>query len=244
MDTSALFNRFYFSRPEYVSGTVRFHGMIGDSLRPHPNILEIGCGPSNPTSRFLSSLGAVTGIDIEPVSNDALVDFKMFDGSRFPVKDGSFDACVSNYVLEHVPDPEMHFHEIARVLKTGGHYFFRTPNIWHYVTIGSRLLPHWAHLKLANKLRGLNGAHDPYPTVYHANSRAALKRLANDAELISLRLEMIEAEPSYGAAHPLLFFPMMVYERFVNRFGWTERFRANILGVMTKLKTTDNNSHA
>jgi SAM-dependent methyltransferase len=141
---------------------------------------------------------------------------------------------VSNYVLEHVPNAEVHFQEIFRVLKPGGIYFFRTPNIWHYVTIGSRLLPHSAHVAIANRLRGLKDAHDPYPTVYRANSRAAINRLANQSRLVPVRLEMIEAEPSYGAAHPFLFYSMMAWERFVNRFERASMFRANILGMITK----------
>ena len=234
MNTSALFERFYFSRPDYVSGTTRFHRLIIGSIRKHSSILEIGAGPSNPTSNFLSTLGPVTGLDIEPVSNEALSGFKVFDGLRFPVDDCSFDTCVSNYVLEHVPNAEVHFQEISRVLKPGGTYFFRTPNIWHYVTIGSRLLPHSAHVAIANRLRGLKDAHDPYPTVYRANSRAAISRLTNQSRLVPVRLEMIEAEPSYGAAHPLLFYPMMAWERFVNRFQRASMFRANILGMIVK----------
>jgi SAM-dependent methyltransferase len=234
MNTSALFERFYFSRPEYVSGTVRFHGLISDSVPPHSNILEVGSGPSNPTSQFLSTLGPVTGIDIELVGNESLAAFNLFNGIRFPVDDCSFDVCVSNYVLEHVPDTEMHFREVFRVLKSGGLYFFRTPNVWHYVAICSRLLPHSVHLAIANKLRGLKDAHEPYPTLYHANSLAAIKRLARESNLVPLRLEMVEAEPSYGAAHPVLFYPMMAYERIVNRFERAAGFRANILGVIAK----------
>ena len=218
-----------------MSGTIRFHNLIRESCRLESDILEIGCGPSNQTSRFLSTVGPVTGIDIERVENDTLFCFETFDGYTFPFSAQSFDVCVSNYVLEHVADAEMHFQEVARVLRPGGLYFFRTPNIWHYVTLGSRLLPHSMHLKLANRLRGISG-HDPYPTHYCANSRNALKRLCSQARLKPLRLEMIEAEPSYGRAHPLLFYPMMGYERVVNRFHWAERFRANILGIIASRK--------
>jgi hypothetical protein len=45
---------------------------------------------------------------------------------------------------------------------------------------------------------------------------------------------MIEAEPSYGAAHPLLFYPMMAYERVVNSSDLFSVFRVNILGTLRK----------
>ena len=236
MRTDRLFQKHYFSQPWYVSGTLRFHEMIRAHSPENPSILEIGAGPKNTTSDFLASLGVVNGLDVDSdvLSNPALSHAEVFDGRQFPFPDCSFDLCVSNYVLEHVADCEMHFREVARVLRPGGFYFFRTPNLWHYVTFCSRVLPHALHLRLANKLRGLKGAHDPYPTCYRANSRAALVRLSAIAGLKPCRLDMIEPEPSYGRAHSLLFYVFMGYERLVNRFHGMSALRANILGVLKK----------
>jgi SAM-dependent methyltransferase len=236
MPTNALFQRFYFSKPWYVSGTALFHELVKSRAPKNADILEIGAGPSNKTSDYLSTLGRVTGLDIDKAvkTNHALGEAHVFDGKQFPFPDHSFAVCVSNYVLEHVPDPDLHFKEVARVLRPGGIYLFRTPNIWHYVTIASRLLPHSVHLRLANRLRGLKDAHDPYPTVYRANSQRAILRHAQNAALRVSALEMLEPEPSYGAANPILFFPMMFYERMVNRLNALKAFRVNILGILEK----------
>lgn len=236
MPTNALFHRFYFSQPWYVSGTALFHELIRSRAPKDADILEIGAGPSNKTSDYLSTLGRVTGLDIDKAveTNNALAAARVFDGNRFPFHDSSFAVCVSNYVLEHVPDPDLHFKEVARVLRPGGIYLFRTPNTWHYVTLASRLLPHSSHLHLANRLRELKDAHDPYPTVYRANSRRAILRHAQNAALRVCALEMVEPEPSYGAASPVLFFPMMFYERIVNRIDALRAFRVNILGILEK----------
>ena len=236
MPTAPLFEKYYFSRSWYVSATVRFHRLIAASCPEKASILEIGAGPRNSTSDYLARLGNVAGLDVseEVFANPALVEAKVFKGTTFPFADDSFDVCVSNYVLEHVADAETHFREVARVLRPGGFYFFRTPNIWHYVTIGSRLLPHSLHVAIANQMRGLKDAHDPYRTYYRANSRHVLNRLSRCAGLIPSRLELIEPEPSYGKASPLLFFPMMAYERFVNSSRLLELFRINIFGVLQK----------
>ena len=40
---------------------------------------------------------------------------------------------------------------------------------------------------------------------------------------------MIEPEPAYGRAHPLLFYPMMAYERVVNLSDTLSGLRITIL---------------
>ncbi|MEQ1632427.1 MAG: class I SAM-dependent methyltransferase [Planctomycetota bacterium] len=42
------------------------------------------------------------------------------DGRRLPFADQTFDAVLSEAVLEHVPDPDVYMAELARVLKPGG----------------------------------------------------------------------------------------------------------------------------
>jgi SAM-dependent methyltransferase len=237
MRTQILFDRHYFSKADFVSGTEIFHGICEKQFSKGQRILEIGAGPANSTTKFLSELGAVTGLDVsdEVRSNASLAEARIYDGGRIPFPNESFGICVSNYVLEHIADPGSHFSEVFRVLKPGGAYCFRTPNLMHYVTMGSSLLPHSIHLRLANRLRGLeDGAHDPWPTVYRANKRRRLLKLAEVTHFKPEELKMIEAEPTYGAAHWLLFYPMMAYERVVNCSDFFSFLRVNILGTFRK----------
>lgn len=241
--TDRLFERYYYSNPGFLNGTSEFHDLIAGFARPRSfqknacRILEIGAGPSNKTSRFLASLGPLTGVDPsdEVLGNDALVQAKVFTGSTLPFPDQAFDLCVSNFVLEHVEDPQTHFREIARVLAPAGIYCFRTPNLWHYVAFVSRVLPYAFHLKYANRLRNrAAGAHDPYPTFYRSNTRQAIQRLATEARLEILELRMIEKEPSYAKSSAFLFWPLLCYERAVNSHPAFQGFRANLLGVLAK----------
>lgn len=237
MRTQALYERYYFGRPSFVGGTKVFHQLCQAHLLDDKRILEIGAGPTNSTSLFLSQIGILSGLDVsnEVLSNPDLTEAHVYDGVTIPYPAGAFDMCVSNYVLEHVADPLIHFREAFRVLRTGGTYCFRTPNLWHYVTLGSKLLPHSAHLKIANKLRGLDSeAHDPWFTVYRANTQRRLRYLAAKTGWLVDELRTIEAEPSYGAAHPLLFYPMMAYERLVNSSQFFASVRVNILGAFRK----------
>jgi SAM-dependent methyltransferase len=235
--TDRLFERYYFANPGFLNGTSEFHDLIAGFARRDCRILEIGAGPSNKTSHFLASLGPLTGVDPshEVLKNDALTEAKVSAGSTLPFPDQAFDLCVSNFVLEHVEDPQTHFRQVARVLAPGGIYCFRTPNLWHYVAFVSRVSPHAFHLKYANRLRSRDaGAHDPYPTFYRSNTRRAIKHLSREARLEILELRMIEKEPSYAKSSAFLFWPLLCYERAVNSHPAFQGFRANILGVLAK----------
>lgn len=146
--TQHLYEKYYFSKPGYTGGTKPFFDICAAHIPRGSEILEIGSGPSNPTTKTLAQIGPVTGVDInaEVLGNNACVRAEVFDGLRLPFPDNSFDSCVSNWVLEHVADPSTHFKEVGRVLRPGGTYCFRTPNLFHYVMMGSRLTPHFLHL--------------------------------------------------------------------------------------------------
>jgi ubiquinone/menaquinone biosynthesis C-methylase UbiE len=211
--------------------------MCAAALGRSSQILEIGAGPSNATTRFLSTIGTVVGLDVSPevLGNDAVAEARQYDGRTIPFPDASFDGCVSNYVLEHVEHPHVHFREVARVLRPGGSYLFRTPNIFHYVALVSRLLPHVAHVSLSKRLRGMTADdHDPWVTFYRANSAGTLRGLAEEEGLEVVELRMVEKEPSYGRAGAIVFYPMMWYERFVNATTLAAPLRANIFGQLRR----------
>jgi SAM-dependent methyltransferase len=230
-------SRFYDRASGWVDGTTAFHELCQAVLPPGARILEVGAGQSNPTSRFLAALGSLHGLDPDPAvhGNTALTSASVLGTGAYPFDDSSFDACVSNYVLEHVEDPAAHFAEVSRVLAPGGVYCFRTPNRYHYVTAVAQLTPHWFHVLVANRLRNLPKEEaDPYPTHYLANSQKDLRRLAAAAGLSVETLSLIEKEPSYGMSSRLLFLAFMAYERLVNATDLAANLRVNILGVLRK----------
>jgi SAM-dependent methyltransferase len=229
--------RFYDPARGWVDGTGEFHQLCASAIKRGSRILELGPGPSNQTSRFLATLGELHGLDPDPDArqNDALAGFELLTGPRYPFPDGSFGACVSNYVVEHVDDAAAHLTEVARVLAPGGAYIFRTPNRWHYVSLFASLTPHWVHELLANRLRGLpEDEHAPYPTRYVLNTRSAIERHAPRAGLRVETLRLVEKEPSYGMAARPLFLAFMAYERAVNATERAAFLRSNLFVVLRK----------
>lgn len=229
--------RYYSPARGWVDGTQQFHDLCASAIPRGAKILEIGAGPSNRTSRFLATLGAVHGLDPDPAveQNDALAGASVLDGDRYPFADASFGACVSNYCIEHIPDPGRHLAEVSRVLEPGGVYVLRTPNRWHYVSLISSVTPHWFHELVANRLRNLGDeGHDPYPTVYAMNTRQDVERLAAQSGLAVEQLELVEKEPSYGMSSRLLFMTFLAYERAVNATEHAAFLRSNIFAVLRK----------
>jgi len=141
--TQHLFEKYYFSRPGYTTGDRPFYNLCGAQIRRGSEVLEIGAGPSNETTEALACIGEVIGVDIDSavLKNEFCKSAKVFDGLHLPFPDSSVDACVSNWVLEHVENPEAHFREVARVLRPQGVYCFRTANLFH-TSDWERELPH------------------------------------------------------------------------------------------------------
>ncbi|MFT3775286.1 MAG: class I SAM-dependent methyltransferase [Minicystis sp.] len=233
---TAYLDRFYSPAQGFRNGTAEFHELCATVIPHGTEILEIGSGPSNRTSRFLSTIGPVHGIDPDPdvKNNDALTSASVLTEDRYPYPDGRFGACVSNYCCEHVGDPAAHLSEIARVLAPGGVYILRTPNRWHYVSLFSAMTPHWVHNLLANRLRNIRNGHDPYPTVYAMNTREDLTRYAEQSGLVVEQFRLVEKEPSYGMSSRLLFLTFMAYERAVNSSEMAAFLRSNIFAVLRK----------
>ena len=154
----------------------------------------------------------------------------IYDGSEIPCADSSFGLVVSNYVFEHVEYPLVMCREIHRVLRSGGVFLFRTPNLWHYVSLVAYLTPHWFHMLVSNKLRRLQkGGHDPYATFHRMNTRSVCLRTLGAAGFDVRVCRVIEKEPSYGMASRLIFYPLMMWERVLNSSNVFEDLRANIL---------------
>jgi SAM-dependent methyltransferase len=227
----------YRDQPGWIDGTTAFHALCRTAIPSDSEILEVGPGVGNPTSVFLSSLWTVRGLDVDPAAaqNPSLRSFHVLSGPTYPFPDETFDAVVSDYVVEHVKNPSEHLREVFRVLVPGGVYALRTPNVFHYVGMVAAVTPHWFHTLVSGRLRGhARGAHEIFPTFYRLNTRHAIHQQSLNAGFRIRSVVMVEKEPSYGVASRALFVAGLTYERAVNRFTALANFRANIFAVLEK----------
>jgi len=86
-------------------------------------ILDVGCG----SSTILPAGFQVTRCDLNP---DHLPDLEC-SALELTVENGSFDAVVHSWVLEHLEDPVRALDECYRVLKPGGVLYLTTNMAWH-----------------------------------------------------------------------------------------------------------------
>ena len=101
------------------------------------SVLEIGTG----TGVIPAEMARVVGVSGRVISVDTMdtriapdgYEFHLTSGSLLPFDDASFDAVISNHVVEHVGDrsaQQVHLNEIRRVLRPNGVGYIATPTRW------------------------------------------------------------------------------------------------------------------
>jgi ubiquinone/menaquinone biosynthesis C-methylase UbiE len=106
----------------------------------HERMLDLGCGDGTALFYLYKKMAKhVVGVDL---NKDKLKQAKVFgemmqlncsminaDASHLPFKECTFNLIFSNCVLEHVPDDEMCFEDINRILLSGGELIATVPNL-------------------------------------------------------------------------------------------------------------------
>ena len=102
-------------------------------------VLDVGCGTGsllfelakNPTLRRIAGIDAAdvyVAAIIEKAAGDSRIDISHGDGAALPYADATFDAALSQLVLQFVPDPVKVLAEMRRVTKSGGTV---TASVWN-----------------------------------------------------------------------------------------------------------------
>ena len=102
-------------------------------LQPGQAVLDVGCGTDDDAreiARRVGPEGRVVGVDAsETMLTEArrrslgvepAVEFRLADAQSLPFDGAVFDACRTERVLAHVPDPRAALAEMARVTRPGG----------------------------------------------------------------------------------------------------------------------------
>jgi SAM-dependent methyltransferase len=208
-----------------VDGTIAFYSRINAVVQPSSVVLDVGCGRGAaaedpvPFRRDLQTLrgrcARVIGVDIDLVgrTNPLIDEFHQIIDGRLPIPDESIDVCYADWVLEHIEDVDGFLSECSRVLRAGGHLFVRTPNVWSYMGIASRLVPDRLHTRVLARVQPDRKGEDVFPTFYRCNSRGKLRR-ALERHGFDFVVQTHEPEPAYLGFSRALYALGVVYQRY------------------------------
>ena len=162
-----LERRFYPQLDEVVFQ--RFARQLAARLPEGAVVLDAGSGPGTWVLEALhEQIGLLVGVDVyvpDAMTLDALV---LGSVERLPFADGSFDLVLAYLMIEHLAEPAAAWREIARVLKPGGSFCFKTPAVATPLFALSHLLPTAWHQRL--KARIGTPEREVFPTYYRANA--------------------------------------------------------------------------
>lgn len=127
--------------------------------------LDIGCSSGMISHTLAPFFRAMVGLEYDESALSAAdqdarkhVQFILGDAMNLPFKSNSFEVVICTQVYEHVPDDELLFVEIWRILKVGGVVFFSGPN-WLFPIEPHYHLPflHWLPPLLADAYLQISG---------------------------------------------------------------------------------------
>jgi SAM-dependent methyltransferase len=214
-----------------IDGTVVFYARVNALVQPSFVAVDFGCGRGRHAEDSIifrrnlrclkGKVSKVIGIDIDSVGtkNPTVDEFRELSPDRpWPVDDKSCHLILCDSVIEHLSDPHLFFRQAKRVLVQGGYLCVRTPNVFSYVGITSKLLPSNYHKKVLSKAQPNRKEEDVFPALYRCNTISALR-----GEMLMHGFHTVvygyEAEPSYLNFSTLAYGVGVLHQRFAPGFA-------------------------
>jgi ubiquinone/menaquinone biosynthesis C-methylase UbiE len=182
----------------------RFAHVAGTGGWPYGKSLELGCG----TGFFTLNLKLAGVIDechvtdLSPGMVDVAqrnarglgfeVSGRVADAERVPYEDDAFDIVIGHAVLHHIPDLDLTFQEILRVLKPGGRFVFAGEPTRHGDYVARRLsrFTWWATTRVTRVPR-LSGWRRPQVELDESSRAAALEAVVDVHTFVPGELERL-----------------------------------------------------
>jgi len=198
------------------------HDIYDDLLRPYVNkntvVLDAGCGKKGIMIKYKGKLKYVAGIDLSPSvlkQNNSLDSYVMGNLNCLPFADEAFDTIISQWAVEHIPDPVICFSEFHRVLKKKGGLIVVTNSIYNPLMFFSSIFHERIRDVLKTRLLPPEIEEGTFPTYYRCNS---LKKMGQVLESIGFSKvsATYEGDVSFFIFSRLLFPLFLFYEKITN----------------------------
>jgi ubiquinone/menaquinone biosynthesis C-methylase UbiE len=197
--------------------------MVRSHATASSRVLDLGCGRGGVVELLWRDVELAAGLDpdVPSLSEHRALGMPTVRGvgEHIPFAAESFDLVVCVWVLEHLKDPAQALREVRRVLRSGGHFVFVTPNMRNPMMLANRIgkaLPSLQR-RLVPRVYGRVEA-DTFPVQYRANTVAAIRTLAREAGLGVIDLRVVP-DPTYLAVNSFMFRASVMSERVMPK-GW------------------------
>ena len=119
---------------------------------------ELSEGMVRSAQTFRKKCKLVIRVDVDPIGkgNQEIDEFRLIEGPRLPVEDSSIDLCVGDRTVRHLSDIPGFFSGCPRVIRTGGYLCFRTPNRFHFSSLGASMIPTRYHHSNSSNARSVS----------------------------------------------------------------------------------------
>jgi SAM-dependent methyltransferase len=225
-------------------GAIQFFSRVNALLQPSFHVLDLGAGrgaANDDKCTYRRSLRVlrgkvelIIGTDIDDaVLSNPIVDksFVVAPGAPLPFPDASFDLILSEWVLEHVDDPESFQREVRRLIKPGGWFCARTPNRWGLTALAAQLIPNRLHTTFLKKLQPARQDIDVFPTRYRLNTMRTVGKYFPTQDWENASYTWM-GEPKYHAKNVILWRLMALWNWLMPQ-SWPVHSRpAPLLPVM------------
>ena len=210
-------------RPGWKPSSDQLETIVRSLITRDSRVLDLGCGRGGVAEVVWRDVRLAAGMDPDLASltehRSAGMPVVRGVGEYLPFATESFDVVVSVWVLEHLADPLSTFIEVARVLRSGGHFVFLTPNLRNPLMAMNRIgkaLP-GLQRRLVPRVYGRDEA-DTFPVRYRANTERDIDVLARGSGLRVRELRVVP-DPTYLALNGLMFNATVLSERLLPK-GW------------------------
>lgn len=212
-----------------IDQLVVFYTRVRSLLEPSFTVLDIGCGrgkhgekrtPRTNLKILNDHCKTVIGIDVNPAARDnPFVDeFHLIDAnSRWPLPDASVDLAVSDYVLEHVENPDLFLSECRRVIRPGGYLCMRTTNALSYFGVAAKVIPNRYHSAIVQRAYvNPRKEEDVFPTRFRCNTVHAVRQ-ALDRHGFQHCVYGYQSDPAHFGFSRALYFLGVMHQRLAPR---------------------------
>lgn len=215
------------------------HDIYDDLLMPHINkdsiLLDAGCGKKGIMNKYKGMLKYAVGIDLSLSAlkqNDSLDSYVLGGLDRLPFSDGTFDLIISQWVIEHLPDPNLCFSEFYRVLKKDGRLTLVTNSIYNPIMLFSSLLPEGLRDNIKKGLLPPDIEEDTFPTYYNCNSLKKMEKVLKGIGFSKV-YDLYIGDPSFFIFSRLFFPFLLIYEK-ITEISFLRKFKMHMVAQYTK----------